>query len=40
MDVIDYELKRYDQWKEKVEGKKQVVTPDKVRLFQYLIRPF
>lgn len=30
MDVIDYELKRYDQWKEKVEGKKQVVTPDKV----------
>ncbi|XP_026738566.1 kinesin-associated protein 3 [Trichoplusia ni] len=29
MDVIDYELKRYDQWKEKVEGKKQVVTPDK-----------
>lgn len=30
MDVIDYELKRYDQWKEKVEGKKQVLTPDKV----------
>ncbi|KAI5641531.1 kinesin-associated protein (KAP) domain-containing protein [Phthorimaea operculella] len=29
MDVIDYELKRYDQWKEKVEGKKQVLTPDK-----------
>ncbi|CAH0603200.1 unnamed protein product [Chrysodeixis includens] len=29
MDVIDYELKRYDQWKEKVEGKKRVVTPDK-----------
>ncbi|KAJ8726297.1 hypothetical protein PYW07_000995 [Mythimna separata] len=29
MDVIDYELKRYDQWKEKVEGKKQIVTPDK-----------
>ncbi|XP_073941675.1 kinesin associated protein 3 [Choristoneura fumiferana] len=29
MDVIDYELKRYDQWKEKVEGKKQVPTPDK-----------
>ncbi|CAG9099515.1 unnamed protein product [Plutella xylostella] len=28
MDVIDYELKRYDQWKEKVEGKK-AVTPDK-----------
>ncbi|XP_049865425.1 kinesin-associated protein 3 [Pectinophora gossypiella] len=28
MDVIDYELKRYDQWKEKVEGKK-VLTPDK-----------
>ncbi|XP_022820656.1 kinesin-associated protein 3 [Spodoptera litura] len=32
MDVIDYELKRYDQWKEKVEGKKQVVTPDKSEL--------
>lgn len=30
MDVIDYELKRYDQWKEKVEGKKQVLTPEKV----------
>lgn len=30
MDVIDYELKRYDQWKEKVEGKKQIPTPDKV----------
>ncbi|KAJ0181791.1 hypothetical protein K1T71_002513 [Dendrolimus kikuchii] len=29
MDVIDYELKRYDQWKEKVEGKKQLLTPDK-----------
>ncbi|XP_026323030.1 kinesin-associated protein 3 isoform X2 [Hyposmocoma kahamanoa] len=29
MDVIDYELKRYDQWKEKVEGKKPVLTPDK-----------
>ncbi|XP_039762835.1 kinesin-associated protein 3 [Pararge aegeria] len=28
MDVIDYELKRYDQWKEKVEGKKQVFLPD------------
>lgn len=32
MDVIDYELKRYDQWKEKVEGKKQLLTPDKVCL--------
>ncbi|XP_026487727.1 kinesin-associated protein 3 [Vanessa tameamea] len=32
MDVIDYELKRYDQWKEKVEGKKQVLTPDKNEL--------
>ncbi|KAG6446230.1 hypothetical protein O3G_MSEX004368 [Manduca sexta] len=32
MDVIDYELKRYDQWKEKVEGKKQIVTPDKNEL--------
>uniref|UniRef100_A0A2A4K3Q0 Kinesin-associated protein 3 n=1 Tax=Heliothis virescens TaxID=7102 RepID=A0A2A4K3Q0_HELVI len=32
MDVIDYELKRYDQWKEKVEGKKQVLTPDKSEL--------
>lgn len=31
MDVVDYELKRYDQWKEKVEGKKPVLTPDKVR---------
>lgn len=30
MDVIDYELKRYDQWKEKVDGKKLVLTPDKV----------
>ncbi|XP_053625561.1 kinesin-associated protein 3 [Plodia interpunctella] len=29
MDVIEYELKRYDQWKEKVEGKKQMLTPDK-----------
>lgn len=33
MDVIDYELKRYDQWKEKVEGKKLLLTPDKVRFF-------
>ncbi|CAG9566979.1 unnamed protein product [Danaus chrysippus] len=32
MDVIDYELKRYDQWKEKVEGKKQVLTPEKNEL--------
>ncbi|XP_075992210.1 kinesin associated protein 3 [Anticarsia gemmatalis] len=32
MDVIDYELKRYDQWKEKVEGKKPVLTPDKNEL--------
>ncbi|XP_041972064.1 kinesin-associated protein 3 [Aricia agestis] len=32
MDVIDYELKRYDQWKEKVEGKKQILTPDKTEL--------
>ncbi|KPI93857.1 PREDICTED: kinesin-associated protein 3 [Papilio xuthus] len=32
MDVIDYELKRYDQWKERVEGKKQVLTPDKNEL--------
>ncbi|XP_052756860.1 kinesin-associated protein 3 [Galleria mellonella] len=32
MDVIDYELKRYDQWKEKVEGKKQLLTPDKSEL--------
>ncbi|XP_072936591.1 kinesin-associated protein 3 [Epargyreus clarus] len=32
MDVIDYELKRYDQWKEKVEGKKQMLTPDKNEL--------
>ncbi|XP_059048860.1 kinesin-associated protein 3 isoform X1 [Achroia grisella] len=32
MDVIDYELKRYDQWKEKVEGKKQLITPDKTEL--------
>ncbi|XP_061707895.1 kinesin-associated protein 3 isoform X2 [Cydia pomonella] len=32
MDVIDYELKRYDQWKEKVEGKKQILTPDKSEL--------
>lgn len=30
MDVIDYELKRYDQWKEKVDGKKLILTPDKV----------
>ncbi|XP_013200445.1 kinesin-associated protein 3 [Amyelois transitella] len=29
MDVIEYELKRFDQWKEKVEGKKQLLTPDK-----------
>ncbi|CAK1549840.1 unnamed protein product [Leptosia nina] len=29
MDVIDYELKRYDQWKEKVDGKKTALTPDK-----------
>lgn len=33
MDVIDYELKRFDQWKEKVEGKKTAVTPDKVMYF-------
>ncbi|XP_063838858.1 kinesin-associated protein 3 isoform X1 [Ostrinia nubilalis] len=32
MDVIDYELKRYDQWKEKVEGKKPLLTPDKSEL--------
>ncbi|VVC92942.1 unnamed protein product [Leptidea sinapis] len=32
MDVIDYELKRYDQWKEKVEGKKPLATPDKNEL--------
>ncbi|XP_023955234.2 kinesin-associated protein 3 [Bicyclus anynana] len=32
MDVIDYELKRYDQWKEKVEGKKQLIMPDKNEL--------
>ncbi|KAL4704070.1 hypothetical protein ACJJTC_001992 [Scirpophaga incertulas] len=32
MDVIDYELKRYDQWKEKIEGKKPVLTPDKNEL--------
>ncbi|XP_004929289.2 kinesin-associated protein 3 isoform X2 [Bombyx mori] len=32
MDVIDYELKRYDQWKEKVEGKKSILTPDKSEL--------
>ncbi|VVC92943.1 unnamed protein product [Leptidea sinapis] len=32
MDVIDYELKRYDQWKEKVEGKKPLATPDKVMI--------
>ncbi|CAG5021715.1 unnamed protein product [Parnassius apollo] len=32
MDVIDYELKRYDQWKERVEGKKQLLTPDKNEL--------
>lgn len=29
MDVIDYELKRYDQWKEKVDGKKLILTPEK-----------
>lgn len=32
MDVIDYELKRYDQWKEKVEGKKPLLTPEKVSI--------
>ncbi|XP_047515958.1 kinesin-associated protein 3 [Pieris napi] len=32
MDVVDYELKRYDQWKEKVEGKKTALTPDKNEL--------
>ncbi|GBP64110.1 Kinesin-associated protein 3 [Eumeta japonica] len=32
MDVIDYELKRYDQWKERVEGKKQMLTPEKPEL--------
>ncbi|KAL0849134.1 hypothetical protein ABMA28_013483 [Loxostege sticticalis] len=32
MDVIDYELKRYDQWKEKVEGKKPLLTPEKSEL--------
>lgn len=33
MDVIDFELKRFDQWKDTIDGKgKAVNTPDKVNL--------
>lgn len=35
MDVIDYELKRFDQWKDNIEGKNSKVnTPEKVSFNQ------
>lgn len=35
MDVIDFELKRFDQWKDTIDGKgKAVNTPEKVNLIK------